>query len=758
MHGSIKKQLLIPFAAGLAALAVVIGIASVMAARGAAKQELRTRADRAETMVAQTIARTRTRLASDSRLFTQVLEDEPVRGRELDKRLIRFAVERDLSHVSILDGRDRFVGGDGRRNWTRLGTARRLRVRANRSGRAVTTTGVSDQNEPMVLAAATSGRNGPTTLLGRAIDRKLLRPVEASTGVLVQIEPAGAAGSEDGSLQNHGTNTFERRLSLSGVDTKLLISTSDLRVAAATWSILMVTGGGGILVLLLLLLFLQLLVGRSVVSPVRSLAGGLRRVQSGDHRARLELEGAEELRLLAEGFNEMTATVGSQHQRLEQLAATDNLTGLANHRAFHDALNRALVIAERDKQPLGLMAADLDHFKALNDTHGHTFGDDVLRLVAASLREAVRETDLVGRVGGEEFAVLLPATDGDTALKIAERARRAVEAIELPGVAVNCSAGVAIFPDDTLDGRELLHLADSALYAAKEAGRGRTFRYEPHHAFRLTPDEQREQVRSLLSRPELIRSMVQPIVSLADGEIVGYEALTRFEHPSGRSPHKWFGLARRSGLGPELQALAIKRALAITGRPPGTLLSVNLDPSALATPAIDAALPQDLTGILLEITEQELIADHERLNLELSALRSRGALIALDDTGAGYAGLQHMIVLRPEVIKVDRALVENIDTDSGKLALLDSFTTFARRTGAKVCAEGIETLAELTVLAELGVDYGQGYVFAKPGPPWPVVDPSAYATLQALPSKTAALPTAATLDLGLTPGPIQEQH
>ena len=169
-------------------------------------------------------------------------------------------------------------------------------------------------------------------------------------------------------------------------------------------------------------------------------------------------------------------------------------------------------------------------------------------------------------------------------------------------------------------------------------------------------------------------------------------------------------------------------------------------------------LPHDLTGILLEVTEQELIADHERLNLELSALRSRGALIALDDTGAGYAGLQHMIVLRPEVIKVDRALVENIDTDSGKLALLDSFTTFARRTGAKVCAEGIETRAELTVLAELGVDYGQGYVFAKPGPPWPGVDPLAYATLQTLPSKAADPPTAATLDVELTPAPIQEQH
>ena len=184
----------------------------------------------------------------------------------------------------------------------------------------------------------------------------------------------------------------------------------------------MVTGGAGILVLMLLLGFLQLLLGKSVVSPVRRLAGGIERVREGEHATRVTVEGAEELRFLAEGFNEMTATVGAQNRRLEHLAATDHLTGVANHRSFHDALGHALAVAEREPT-LAIVVLDLDHFKSLNDAHGHAYGDEVLRLVGARLREAVRDTDLVGRVGGEEFALLLPGAGAELAEEVADRAR-----------------------------------------------------------------------------------------------------------------------------------------------------------------------------------------------------------------------------------------------------------------------------------------------------------------------------------------------
>ena len=729
MRASIKRQLLLPFAAGLAALAVAIGVGSVLAARGAANDELGARAERAEQLAHDTLERTRERLASDSLLLGRLLT-ERASPAQLENRVVRFSVERDLSHVSLVDPDGRVIGGDGRADWVKLPLANTLRRRAAARSPA-SATGVSDRGEPLILAASSVRQPiGETTImLGRAIDRDVLAPVERSLGVIFHVETKTASGKPSrgaGSLQEDGTRTVAAPLRLSepdGASARLLVSMSSRRLSAATWSILMVTGGAGVLVLMVLLGFLQALLGRSVISPVRKLAGGIERVREGKHATRVTVEGAEELRLLTEGFNDMAATVGAQHRRLEYLAGTDPLTGVANHRRFHDALGRAVAAAERGAGALGIVILDLDHFKSLNDAHGHSYGDEVLRLVGARLREAVRESDLVGRVGGEEFALLLPGATAETAEEIAERARSAVEEIELTGVALGCSAGVAVFPDDTLHGREMLSLADAALYLAKNAGRGQTHRFDARHATILSPEQQQQAVQELLSNPERAVPVFQPIVSLSEGRIVGYEALTRFDDPSGRTPHEWFTLARLCGLGSQLQALAAGRALAVPGRPAGTYLSLNLEPSSLGSAAFEEVLPADLSGILIEITEQELIADHARLVDELSALRNRGARIALDDTGAGYSGLRHVTLIRPDVIKLDRALVENLDADPGKLALLESFTTFARRTDAQVCAEGIESDAELDALAELGVDLGQGYRLAPPGPPWPSMEP-----------------------------------
>lgn len=737
MRTTIKRQLLLPFAAGLAALAVAIGVGSVMAARGAARDELTARAGRAEMLTRDTVEQTRRRLSGDALLLGRLLVSGSERPSELENRVVRFSVERELSHVSLMNARGKAIGGDGRARWASLALARSLRRRAAQTGSPVAATGVSERGEPLILAAArVRGKSGQeTVLLGRAIDRDLLAPVERSLGVLLQVDarpPSGRAPSRRGSLQHQGTRTFSSplRLSQPGAHARLLVSTSNRRLSAATWSILMVTGGAGVLVLMLLLGFLQALLGRSVVSPVRKLAGGFERVREGEHQTRVQVDGAEELRFLAEGFNEMTATVGAQHRRLEHLAATDHLTGLANHRRFHDAFGRALALAERDGHPLALVALDLDHFKSLNDRHGHAHGDRVLRLVGAQLRETVRGSDLVGRVGGEEFALLLPGTDATTAMEVAERARTAVESVDIEGTSLGCSAGVAVFPEDTLGARELLSFADAALYTAKNGGRGQTRRFDARHVTTLSPEQQRRAVNGLLAEPERVTPAFQPIVSLSTGSMIGYEALARFDDSSGRTPQEWFTLARLCGLGTELQALAAARALSVPDRPEGAYLSVNLDPSALGSAAFEAVLPNDLHGIVIEVTEQELIADHAQLATELARLRARGARIALDDTGAGYAGLRHVTLMRPDVIKLDRTLVEGLHDDPGKLALLDSFTTFARRTGTQVCAEGIESDQELDALVELGVDLGQGYHLARPGPPWPAIEPATAETLR----------------------------
>ena len=215
--------------------------------------------------------------------------------------------------------------------------------------------------------------------------------------------------------------------------------------------------------------------------------------------------------------------------------------------------------------------------------------------------------------------------------------------------------------------------------------------------------------------------LFQPVVELEHGTIVGYEALARFASERGAAPSDWFDLARSCGLGPELQALAVARALAVSDRPAGAWLSVNIDPAVLTSEPVRAALPHDLRGIVIELTEQALPAEDSDLQRDLADLRARGARIALDDAGAGYAGLSHVVRVRPDLIKLDRSLVVDVEHDHVRLALIEAFASFARRIGAEVCAEGIETSEQLTALAEARVTLGQGYRLGPPGPAWPRV-------------------------------------
>ena len=209
----------------------------------------------------------------------------------------------------------------------------------------------------------------------------------------------------------------------------------------------------------------------------------------------------------------------------------------------------------------------------------------------------------------------------------------------------------------------------------------------------------------------------QPIIDLATGMITGYEALSRFPRLPGVPVDEVFDLAHRTGHGFELEVLAISRALALAHlRPEGTTLSVNLSPSTLCHPAVLRHLPDDLGGFQVEITENELVADAGRFKAALEELRERGAQIAVDDVGEGYAGLQRVMSIRPDVLKLDRSLVSGVDSRADLAALLEAVVRFAGRVGAQVCAEGVETEAELTTLLELGVPYGQGFLFARPAP------------------------------------------
>ncbi len=250
--------------------------------------------------------------------------------------------------------------------------------------------------------------------------------------------------------------------------------------------------------------------------------------------------------------------------------------------------------------------------------------------------------------------------------------------------------------------------------------------------------------RALLERAltgEGVSTVFQPIVDLVRGAIVGYEALTRFTGYPISNPQLWFEASRREQRSVDLEALALRSALAMRSElPASTFLAVNIAPDLLDDPEILKiwASEDDLHGIVVELTEHARIDSYASLVPALERLREAGALIAIDDAGAGYAGLQHLIEVRPNIIKLDLTLVSGVDRDETKRALVEMIGSFASRIDAVVLAEGIEHLGELDAVIGLGVPLAQGYLLARPAPPWAGVDRRGAALLrQQMPATTA---------------------
>jgi diguanylate cyclase (GGDEF)-like protein len=391
--------------------------------------------------------------------------------------------------------------------------------------------------------------------------------------------------------------------------------------------------------------------------------------------------------------------VRAQAVQLAALAAVDALTGVANRRSLDLELSRACAAAREADQPLAVALLDLDRFKAYNDRHGHQAGDRLLRESCAAWLDGLGPDDLLARYGGEEFAVLLPGRTGAQAHRLLDRARA------LTPDGQTFSAGVAVW-----DGREdpgtLLGRADEALYEAKRGGRDRVEVHGERAADRAGPV------------PAVV---VQPVVELATGRVVAHEALARFAGEADVAAV--FARAERDGTGTALEAAAVTAALALPGRAAATLLHVNVSVRALADPALLAALPPDLAGVVVELTEAGQLHEHAALGPVLADLRRRGALVALDDVGSGAADLRRLVDLRPDLVKVDRALVAGVHADPARRALLTALVACAHELGMLVCAEGVEEADDLRALTEVGVDQAQGWLLGRPGPRW--ADPAA---------------------------------
>jgi diguanylate cyclase (GGDEF)-like protein/PAS domain S-box-containing protein len=425
----------------------------------------------------------------------------------------------------------------------------------------------------------------------------------------------------------------------------------------------------------------------------------------------------------------------SMEIELERLALFDPLTGLPNRALFVDRLRQVLNRRGRE-MATAVYFLDVDRFKRINDSLGHGAGDDVLREVASRLRSVLRPEDTVARFGGDEFTILCESVGGVLeAVSIADRLQRPLNNPLLAGGAelrLSASIGVALAePGEEVDGQRLIEDADAAMYRAKERGGARTELFDNAmrvHAVEALAVEQ--ELQHALEHGEL-RLFYQPSIDLATGELVGAEALVRWQHPERGllGPDSFLRVAEESGLIVPLGRWVVKEAarqLAEWRQQPETAhlrLSLNLGARELTHPDVVPTVLRairesgiDPGALTIEVTESTAMADQETGFRALHELSSVGLRVAIDDFGTGYSSLDQLRRMPVDVVKVDRSFVQAMSDGSSDRELVAAVVGMGRALNLLVVAEGIETDEQADLLRELGCDFGQGFLFARPLP------------------------------------------
>ena len=427
------------------------------------------------------------------------------------------------------------------------------------------------------------------------------------------------------------------------------------------------------------------------------------------------------------GWRGVVADVTEQvmaQQRLQHLAHTDSLTGLANRFTLHGALRAAIA----QLRLVALLALDLDHFKLVNDTLGHAAGDRLLQTVAARLLACRRAPDLVARLGGDEFALLvLDDPDGD--LDVGALSQRLIDVLEEPveilGRAMRASASIGVAciadaSDPTLNADDLLVHADIALYAAKKAGRGRFETYSSDLGDRNRRSVMIEQeLRHAVQRGELELNW-QPKVDIESSRIVGAEVLLRWRHSQLGSvaPIEFIPIAERSGVIREIGMWVLREACAVAASTlPGLTISVNVSPTQLQDDEFIACVRDALEAsgldpfrLELEITESVFIDDVEGALQRLHALRALGVRVALDDFGTGYSSLAYLRRFPFDTLKIDRAFVNELMSSLDTRAIVQMISQLAVTLNMRTVAEGVESPSQLAVVSSVGCDEIQGWL------------------------------------------------
>ena len=417
--------------------------------------------------------------------------------------------------------------------------------------------------------------------------------------------------------------------------------------------------------------------------------------------------------------------------RIRRLAHYDPLTGLPNRTLLADRSEHAISIAQRGGTPLALIFLDLDHFKNVNDSLGHRVGDELLKALSQRLRAVVREQDTVSRLGGDEFILVLPGTDAEGAAHVASKLLETAAQpyhLERHELTITPSIGIALFPHDGADFDTLSKCADAAMYRAKQDGRN-TFRF-------FTPEMQARSDRTLQLENALRRALerqqfelhYQPQMALADGRIVGAEALLRWRHPElGMvSPAEFIPVAEDNGLilpiGEWVLRSAAQQARAwMDAGLPQLSVSVNLSavqfrqahlPDLVGRILQEAGLPPE--RLELELTEGAAMEDPRAAIAMMDSLHERGIRMAIDDFGTGYSSLSYLKRFQAYKLKIDQSFVRDITVDPEDRAIVGAIISLAGALGLQTIAEGVETEGQLAFLREHGCHEVQGYLFGRP--------------------------------------------